>query len=157
MYCNYSSLFLTHICLMDFPILINWVSPFPFLGVSGVLFQFYSILNRNSCKQTVKTLIRPRVLRRLIWVCTVCLGPKNGTAGLYGLILQLLVIYPPPTVNWGLEKKWVTYMEWPTWNLRLYLSRDMTKPTKWVCAQRRLWSAWASAQSYQSLRCALNG
>ena len=29
----------------------------------------------------------------------------------------------------------------------------MTKPTKWLCAQRRLWSAWASAQSDQSLRC----
>ena len=34
-----------------------------------------------------------------------------------------------------------------------YLSRDMTKPTKWVCAQRRLRSAWASAQSDQSLHC----
>ena len=33
------------------------------------------------------------------------------------------------------------------------MSRDMTKPTKWVCAQRRLRSAWASAQSDQSLRC----
>ena len=32
-------------------------------------------------------------------------------------------------------------------------SRDMTKPTKWMCAQRRLRSAWASAQSDQSLRC----
>ena len=29
----------------------------------------------------------------------------------------------------------------------------MTKPTKRVCAQRRLSSAWASAQSDQSLRC----
>ena len=29
----------------------------------------------------------------------------------------------------------------------------MTKPTKWVCAQRRLRSVWASAQSDQSLRC----
>ena len=38
-----------------------------------------------------------------------------------------------------------------------HLSRDMTKPTKWLCAQRRLRSAWASAQSDQSLRCALNG
>ena len=37
------------------------------------------------------------------------------------------------------------------------LSRVMIKPTKWMCAQRRLWSAWASAQSDQSLRCALNG
>ena len=37
------------------------------------------------------------------------------------------------------------------------MSRDMTKPTMWLCAQRRLRSAWASAQSDQSLRCALNG
>ena len=37
------------------------------------------------------------------------------------------------------------------------MSRDMIKPTKWVCAQRRLRSAWASAQSDQSLRCVLSG
>ena len=37
------------------------------------------------------------------------------------------------------------------------VSRDMTKPTKWVCAQWRFRSAWASAQSDQSLRCAFNG
>ena len=36
-----------------------------------------------------------------------------------------------------------------TWNM----SRLMTKPTKWLCAQRRLRSSWASAQSDQSLRC----
>ena len=34
-----------------------------------------------------------------------------------------------------------------------YISRDMTKPTKWACAQRRLRSAWATAQSDQSLHC----
>ena len=33
------------------------------------------------------------------------------------------------------------------------MSHDMTKPTKWVCTQRRLRSTWASAQSDQSLRC----
>ena len=33
-----------------------------------------------------------------------------------------------------------------------YLSRDMTKPTMWLCTQRRLRSAWVSAQSEQSLR-----
>ena len=33
------------------------------------------------------------------------------------------------------------------------MSRLRTKPTKWLCAQRRLRSAWASAQSDQSLRC----
>ena len=36
-----------------------------------------------------------------------------------------------------------------------WLRRDMTKPTKWVCAQRSLRSAWASAQSDQGLRCPL--
>ena len=38
-----------------------------------------------------------------------------------------------------------------------HLRHDMTKPTKWVCVQRRLWSAWASTQSDQSLHCAFNG
>ena len=38
-----------------------------------------------------------------------------------------------------------------------FMSRDMTKPTKWLCTQRRPRSAWASAHSDQSLRCALNG
>ena len=33
------------------------------------------------------------------------------------------------------------------------MSRDMTKPTKWLRVQRRLRSAWASAQSDRSLRC----
>ena len=33
------------------------------------------------------------------------------------------------------------------------LSCDMTKTTKWLCAQRKLRSAWASAQSDQSHRC----
>ena len=54
---NLVSLFLTHICLVDPSILINWKSPFPILGVSGVLFYFYSISNIP-----VKTLIRRRVL-----------------------------------------------------------------------------------------------
>ena len=40
---------LTQICLMDLSILINWISPFPIWGVSGVLFHFYSISNRYSC------------------------------------------------------------------------------------------------------------
>ena len=42
-----------------------------------------------------------------------------------------------------------------TWNYRKQtnISHDMTKPTKWLCAQRRLKSGWASAQSNQSLRC----
>ena len=34
-----------------------------------------------------------------------------------------------------------------------HMSLDMTKPTKWLFAKRRLRSTWASAQSDQSLRC----
>ena len=36
-----------------------------------------------------------------------------------------------------------------TWIAVVYeqMSREMTKPTKWLCAQRRLRSAWVSAQS----------
>ena len=37
------------------------------------------------------------------------------------------------------------------------MSRLVTKPTMWLCAQRRLRSAWTSAQSDQSLHYALNG
>ena len=40
---------------------------------------------------------------------------------------------------------------------RTDMSHLMTKPTKWLCAQWRLRSAWAFAQSDQSLRCALSG
>ena len=71
-------------------ILMNRTIPFPILGVSGVHFHFYSILNRYSCKQTMKTLIGCRIPRRLIWVCTVCLCPKNGMLGLYGLTCKSL-------------------------------------------------------------------
>ena len=44
---------LTHICLVDSSILINWTSPFLILRVSSAFFYFDFILNRNSCKQTV--------------------------------------------------------------------------------------------------------
>ena len=37
--------------------------------------------------------------------------------------------------------------------VKTQMSRLMTKPTKWLCAHRRLRSAWASTQSNQSLRC----
>ena len=33
-----------------------------------------------------------------------------------------------------------------------YMSRDMTKPTKWVCVQRRHRSAWASASHWAQQR-----
>ena len=51
---------------------------------------------------------------------------------------------------------WLKYC-WKGHKAPNHLSLDMTKPTKWVCAQQRLRSAWAFAQSDQSHRCALNG
>ena len=72
-------------------------SIFHLSGVFGVLFLFlsYFFFYRNSCEQTVNTLTRCRVLRRLIWVYTVCLCPKNGTPGLYWLTICM---------SWGTAK-----------------------------------------------------
>ena len=52
----------------------------------GWYFSFYSNFNRTFCKQTVEsqTLIRRRVLWRLILICIVCLHPTKGTLGFYG-------------------------------------------------------------------------
>ena len=50
-----------------------------------VFFNFYSNANRTFWEQTVETLIVRRALRRLIWVCAVCLCPTKRTLGLYGL------------------------------------------------------------------------
>ena len=72
----------------------------------------------------MKTLIRRRVLRRLIWVCTICLCPKNGTLGLYGLIIVMTV------KQRGAAQQIQQYD---------------------LCTQRRLRSTLASAQSDQSL------
>ena len=47
--------------------------------VGCFFFIFYSNLERTIYKQTVETLIRHRVLRRLIWVCTVCLFTTKRT------------------------------------------------------------------------------
>ena len=48
---------------------------FRFLG--GIISNF----KRNFCKQTVESLIRRRVLRRLVWFCTVFLCPTKRTLG----------------------------------------------------------------------------
>ena len=56
--------------------------------VGWYFFHFYSNFNRTYCKQKVETLTRHRVLRRLIGVCTICLGPTKRMLGLYGLNAQ---------------------------------------------------------------------
>ena len=68
-------------------------------------------------------------------------------------------IYVPSTTVWNasyLEKctsQIVSLLILPFVQIIKNKGRDMTKPTKWLCAQRRLRSAWASAQSDQRLRC----
>ena len=47
----------------------------------GGIFHFYSSFNRKLCKQTVETLVRRRILWRLIWVCTICLCPTKWSRG----------------------------------------------------------------------------
>ena len=75
----------THLNRMEFPTVINWTSPFPFKGAMNGNFHFYSNFNRTICEQTVETLIRRRVVRRLIWICTVCQCHTKRTLGLNGL------------------------------------------------------------------------
>ena len=58
------------------------------LRVDGWYFSFLIKFDRIFCKQKAKSLIRRRVLRRLIWFCTVCLCPIKRTLGLYGLMYQ---------------------------------------------------------------------
>ena len=49
-------------------------------GLLGGIFHFYSNSNTAFCKQMMETLIRRRVLWRLIWVCAVCLCPTKKEA-----------------------------------------------------------------------------
>ena len=51
--------------------------------VCGV--SFFSNFSRIFCEQAVETLIRHRVLRRLIWVFTVCICPTKRMQGDNGL------------------------------------------------------------------------
>ena len=44
-------------------------------------------------------------------------------------------------------------MTWLFHICKFLMSHLMTKPTQWLCPQQRLRSAWASAQSDQSLHC----
>ena len=68
-----------------FPSFINWMSPFPILGLLEGIFHLYSNFKRNLWKQTVENLIRRRDLRRLIRFCTICRCPTKRMLGLYGL------------------------------------------------------------------------
>ena len=64
---------LTHLCRLYFPILINWTSQFPILGLlGGSFFHFHSNLKRNFCNassgdpdQTLRSAVSGLVLHYL--------------------------------------------------------------------------------------------
>ena len=61
---------------MDLPTLISKTRPST-LGVLGFFLQI--LIEHSALKQIVKILIRHRIMRCLIWVCTVCLYPIKRT------------------------------------------------------------------------------
>ena len=63
---------------------IYWESPISILGTSG--YEIHIFLEKwLNYLQTGETLIRSRILRRLIWVCTVCQLPFYGSPDYNGL------------------------------------------------------------------------
>ena len=77
----------------------------------GGILHLNSNSDRTFCKQTVETLIRRRVLRRLIWVCTVCLCPTKRTLVLYGVnsIGHFLeILYLPILRHLVLKCSWIS-------------------------------------------------
>ena len=99
-------LFLTHICLIVFSIVIRWTSPFPNLGVSGVFFSFLFDFFIEIPVWSDAAFCR-------IWA--FC-GVRFGSA---------LFAYVPFMHIWA-----------TSWQ----------NQKNGMCAQRRLRSAWASAQ-----------
>ena len=77
---------------MEFPTIIHLSGPYPLYGLMGGIFHFYSNFNRTFCKQTVETLIRHSVMRRLMWVCIVCLCPTKRT------LARLIWVYDNTTI-----------------------------------------------------------
>ena len=67
---------LSHIKL---PTLISMTGPIAILGLLGGIFMFFHILIKILCEQTVKMLIRYRIMMCLIWFFVVCQCPIKGT------------------------------------------------------------------------------
>ena len=83
---------LTHLSRYDLPTLISRMNPFPILGVLSGFYHCFPILIGTFYKQTVKILIRHRIMRCLIWTCTVCLRPIKRTPCLYGITIPLFAL-----------------------------------------------------------------
>ena len=114
---------LTHLCRMYIPILFNWISPFPILGLLGGVFNFYSSFKRSIRKQNMENHIRRHILGHLIWFYTVYQCPTKITLGLYALIklvfwssLQLRAMH-----HWSAIGKLVELIIWVTFKGKAFL------------------------------------
>ena len=61
--------------------------------VSSEYFRFYFIVHRSSCKQTVMTLVRRRILRRLNMVSAVCTCFQNEYLNGCPQVLRIWSLY----------------------------------------------------------------
>ena len=82
---HYYNLFI-HLSRMEFTTLINWTSLLPFQGLLDDFF-FKPNFNRAFRKQIVETLVKRRVMRRLIFVCTIFICPTKRMLCLYWLTM----------------------------------------------------------------------
>ena len=75
-----------------------------------IYFSFIQILKETSFSKTLENLIKRRILRRLVWFCTVCRCPTKRTLGLFGLTLHIVVEFPMyiDTISMGLT---IVYFE----------------------------------------------
>ena len=145
---------------MGSSILLSRTSPFIDFGVSSVLFHFYSISNRNSCKQT-----------------------KDPDQTLHSVASDLGLHSLPMSLLWDARHNWINHTNTKLRQQRIEPWHDKTNevtvyPAKtqdqpghphslislrcpheeslgpYLRAQQRLWSDWADAQADLSLRLA---
>ena len=82
----------THLNQMEFPTVINLTSPFQFKGLVGRVFFIFSQILIEQCKQTVVTLIKPRIMWHGICMAFLIYHFKpNGIAHSYQLDQSITV------------------------------------------------------------------
>ena len=106
-----------------FPLLFAFKFKVKFDGVKKKVASFVLGRNKKNKKERKKKLPAPSVFVKVAWESTT---------------LLFLALWD------GLQH---------IYSIIDHVSCNMTKPTKWLCVQRRLRSAWGSAQSDQSLHC----
>ena len=85
---------------MDISTFTLWTGPFPIERVSGYFYYSHVLRNFVNLIQTVLTLIRRRVLRRLIWSYTVCQCPFYGAGGLVWRRCPIAFVTGVPNWYW---------------------------------------------------------